>query len=135
MFLLNPAIWTNLGNRHIWVHFSVEYDGGRHGRRCARTAVPSRFVGQYGPVVQGEVALAWTDNRAQLRTANVPVKYLSPAVPMGKGKEGVVLKGPHQGKLVVVTKYLKKKKLLEVSVGGRLWEEPDDNVCWVQHAV
>jgi hypothetical protein len=132
-FLLDPANWINLGTRHIWVHFNVEYDGGRHVRRCAKTAVPSRFVGPHGPVGREEVALAWTDNKGNLRSDNVPVKYLGPAVPMGKGKEGIVLKGRHQGTLVVVKKYSRKTKVLEVAEGGEYsWEEPEDNVCRVE---
>jgi hypothetical protein len=132
MFLYDPDIWSNLGNRHIWVHFGVDYDGGRQANRCARTRVPSRFIGPDGPVRAQEVSLMWTDNKSQFKAANVDVRYLFAAAPKHKDKEGIILSGNAQGTLVVVKKYTRKTKLIQVSAGDLTWEEPEGNVCWVE---
>jgi hypothetical protein len=127
MWLLNPSLWGNLGHRHICVHFTEGYEGGRWVKRVART----RPNGTAGPE---ELPLFWTDNRSVVRDANVPVRYLLPAVPRSKGCEAIIVKGERLGELVTVQKYKKKQRKLDVQVNGesRVWEADEDEVCWVE---
>ena len=109
----------------------IGFDGGRHFRRRAR--VEDRL-----PCGRPDVTtlnLRWTDNKANIKRDFVPIMHLSPTPP-ARGKEGVVLKGQHQGHLVIVTKYLKSSRVLRLSdhLLGMDWEEPEGNVCWVEQA-
>ena len=74
----------------------------------------------------------WTDNKSQFKAANVNVRYLIAEPPKHKDKEGIILSGNAQGMLVVVKKYTRKTKLIQVSAGDLTWAEPEGNVCWVE---
>jgi hypothetical protein len=95
-------------------------------KRIARTQL-NRMAGP------GEVALVWTDNRAVSRKADVPVKYLLPAVPRARGCQAIVLKGLRAGGLVTIDKYKKKEQKLVLQVDGerQKWEVDEGDVCWV----
>jgi hypothetical protein len=126
MFLLNPALWNSLGPRRVWLSIGIGYEGGRHHRRHAHTV---------DPLPQGSVTkiyIRWTDNRAQVKCSPVPIRHLHPTPPTACGKEGIVLFGAHRGKLITVVRYLKKHKVLHVRNAAEEWEEPEDNVCWVE---
>ena len=128
-FLLNPAVWKNLGDRGAWVSFGPGFERGRWvGRRaCALESLPLKADGQ------ASVKLRWTDHRAQVKCDFVPVQHLLPAFPQSKDLEGVVLTGSSQGELVTVMKYSRKTKSLRVRGGcGRVWEEQGINVCQVE---
>jgi hypothetical protein len=131
MFLLDPAVWGNLGDRRVWVSIGVGFDGGRHFRRRARIEEPP----PYGQPDIEKLNLRWTDSKGKLKRDLVPIVHLSPTPP-ARGKEGVVLKGPQKGRLVIVTKFLQSKKTLYVSRGVRdqEWEESQEDVCWVERS-
>jgi hypothetical protein len=125
-------VCQNLEGKRIWVRFKIEYDGGRFVGRNAKTQLPSRFAGPDGLVGPSEVSLIWTDNRAAIRTANVHVRYLEPAPPTSKGKQGVVLTGLHRGGIIQVIQYRKKDGIVKVSDNSSTWEEPQNNVCLIE---
>jgi hypothetical protein len=96
-------------------------------KRIARTEL-DRFAGPE------EVALFWSDNRASIRRANVPIEYLRPAVPRAADLEAVVLEGAHIGELVTIQRYKKKqgKVIFRCDSEPRVWETDESNLCWVQ---
>lgn len=137
MFLLNPDVTKNLLTQHFVVHFTVDYERGRWSKRQARTELPTRIPPQ-GPPQALEVSLFWTGNTSGsgLVRANVPVRFLRIASPVGKGREVVVLAGLHQGKIVDVVKVSKKERHVRVMLKYQAnippWDEPLDNVCLVE---
>ena len=131
MFLIDPKVWGSLGDRRVWVSLGIGFDGGRHFRCRAHIEEPLPW-GQQGVE---KLNLRWTDNKGKIKRDLVPIVHLNPTPP-GKGKEGVVLKGPYQGRLVIVTKFLQSKKVLYVSesMGANVWEETQETVCWVENS-
>jgi hypothetical protein len=131
-FLMSRAIWAKLGARKIWVSFSIGFDGGRHFRRRASTQEPFR------PCLQNDdkLNLQWTDCRGKIKRDLVEIQYLNPSPPTARRRQGIVLSGDHQGELIVVERYERVKKRLVVALLGEsyqnLWEELENNVCWVE---
>jgi hypothetical protein len=127
-FLLNPANWVNIGDRKACVSFGIGFDGGRHFRRRAwiEDQLPCRRQGE-------RLNLVWTDNKAKIKRDLVPIMHLNPVHPT-RGKEGIVLKGQHQGCLVTVTRFIQSSKMLRLSDSTAAeWEESQENICWVGH--
>jgi hypothetical protein len=137
MFLLNSALWRQLGTRVVWVSFRIGFERGKWHRRRART-VESLPI--YGEQNADRVNLLWTDHKGQIKRDIVPIEYLDPAAPTAQGREGIILTGLNFGKLVKVHKYLRKAKRLQVAIDGdtasgrpeEAWEELEDNICWVE---
>ena len=67
-----------LDDNLLLVHFNANYEYGRWARRTA-TTLKSWFITE--TPLKGDIALKWTDNRAQTILRNVPVQYLEPARP------------------------------------------------------
>jgi hypothetical protein len=55
-----------------------------------------------------EIALVWTDNKAQVRSGNVHVSYLQPARPV-VGRTALVIAGDHFGQAFYVLKRTRGK--------------------------
>jgi hypothetical protein len=77
--LLDFRIQANLDNSPLVVNFTPDYENGRWARRTA-TTLKSWFVTE--KPMKHEVALKWTDNRAQKLSRNVVVQYLVPGRPL-----------------------------------------------------
>jgi hypothetical protein len=131
-FLLNSNIWRKLGHRHICVRFGPKYERGRWDGRMARTEL-DRFYGPRGPVDANTVAIFWTGNTGDHRSADVGVEHLSPFPPKQKGGKGVVLTGERMGELVTILKYQRSKKRAVVQVDGEEvpWEDNESIFCAV----
>jgi len=84
----------------IQVAFKAEYDDGRWNGRTAKMQNPWLAVDPPGLL---EVPLTWTGNKAERRTANVPVHLLDAVRPV-MGGEALVIDGEHVGKVVTVIK-------------------------------
>jgi hypothetical protein len=135
MFLTNLVVWKSLGPRMAWVSFGVGFEGGRYFRRRASTMEPLPLCQQPNNN-DLTIQVRWTDHRGLIKDDVVPIAHLHPAPPSARGKEGVILTGQHQGKLISVRKYSRKSRKLTVSVDGEVgeWEEPEDNVCCVENS-
>jgi hypothetical protein len=98
----------------------------------ARTEL-DRFFGPRGPVDAKTVAIFWTGNAGDHRSADVKVEYLSPFPPKQKGCKGVVLTGEHMGELVTIIKYKRSQKRAVVQVDGEEvpWEDNESVFCTV----
>jgi hypothetical protein len=129
-FLLNPYIWRKLGHRHICVRFGAKYERGRWNGRTARTEL-DRFFGPRGRVDANCVAIFWTGQIGDFRSADVMVEHLSPYSPKAKGGKAIVLEGERIGELVNVLQYKKKfrKVIVQVDDLGAPWEDDETVFC------
>jgi hypothetical protein len=129
MFLLDPELWQELGERKVWLSFGTGFKGGSYFRRRCRTTDP---LPSYQPGHATEIYVRFSDHRAQPRCEFVPIRHLLPTPPTARGRDGIVLSGVHRGELVNVVWYSKKTKNLHVRNAAEKWDESEDNICWVE---
>jgi hypothetical protein len=107
--LLDTDVAAFIANERLQVAFTLSYDGGRWSGRKARTQKSWLIVDPPGPPGPHEVALVWTDNKAQRRSANVHVSFLQPVRPVLGGK-ALIIAGQQSGKVVTILKRKRAEK-------------------------
>ena len=126
-WLLHHCIRAIFDSNPINVRFRTSYEDGRHHGRTART-LKSWFVTE--PPLRTEVALKWTDNRAKVIIANVPVQCLLPGLPLLNHRV-VVIDGANIGQIGNVVKKNRKTKLFVVRLDDSdiYLELPENSLC------
>ena len=126
-WLLHYCIQPIFDSNPLNVRFKTGYEAGRHHGRTART-LKSWFVTE--PPLRDEVALKWTDNRAQVIIANVPVQYLLPGLPLLNHRV-VVIEGANIGQIGNVEKKNRKTKhfVVRLEYSDIYLELPESSLC------
>ena len=94
------------------VRFGTGYEDGRWCDRNAKT-MRTWFITE--PPLRDEVALEWTDNRAQPMTRNVAVSYLLPSQPR-INQLAIIIDGANTGEVCNVVRRIRPSKLFLVQL-------------------
>lgn len=127
---LADSIWKNLGDRHVRLRFNQKFQNGSLLGRLATTKFPLDFVGTHPP---SKVTAFWTDMKSIRRDGEIDLACVTPAPPMKKGTEVMVISGDRRGQILQVTKINKAAQSFESFDSQKVKvQEHFDNVCVVE---